>query len=104
MSRPSSQDNKPFIVSIPPVAVLRLSYAFRTQECFNLARDDVSRLRRTRLLAFWLAGRLVEFSCGVASWNSVFGVEESGVCGPVLRRCGSENCRCEWESIRVAIC
>jgi hypothetical protein len=32
------------------------SYAFRTQEWFNLARDDVVRLRRTPPLVSFLVG------------------------------------------------
>jgi hypothetical protein len=33
------------------------SYEFRAEECFNVARDDVLRLRKAPSLAFWLIGR-----------------------------------------------
>jgi hypothetical protein len=42
--------------------LFKSSYAFRTQEWFNLARDDVVRLRRTPPLV-WLVGWLGKMFC-----------------------------------------
>jgi hypothetical protein len=70
-----SQDNKHIRVSISPVTLFKVpfsnfSYAFRRQEWFNLAREDVLRLRRTPPLVSFLVGRLRRvnmslFTCGV---------------------------------------
>jgi hypothetical protein len=54
MSRPSAKTTKPISISISPLIVstvlFKSSYAFCTQEWFNLARDDVVSLRWTQPL------------------------------------------------------
>jgi hypothetical protein len=63
-SRPSAKDNKPVSISISQLTVLKVPffkprYGFLVLEWFNLAREEVLRLRVTTLLVRFLDGYLV---------------------------------------------
>lgn len=68
-----NQDKETPSVNIFPVPILKAlfsnsSYPFRTQEWFNLARNNVLRLSRTPSIIFWLVGWFCFlFSCPFCS-------------------------------------